>query len=217
MPQEVFTKETLLATDDEIFDISLLDTALLTGEFSSQTAYIRDPYYYVYRGEFSKHKEKLPGVYKDGDKFIVVEPTTEEEKKTYTYADKVSDISSDKIIETINKKEVVFIDIPESSKAFLPPITKDDDILKRLIKTALIKKGIDIDSYRSRFIDKNALFNFKQVIKGTNRLSMLLFDRGCEALNLRYTIIIEEADPNNIIGETLSDPITASSDDTFDI
>ena len=65
------------------------------------------------------------------------------------------------------------------------------NFLKYVIKKAIIDKGIDIDRFKYRFVDKNALFNFKQVLKGDNRLSMLLFDRGVEAFNLKYTIVHE--------------------------
>ena len=101
-------------------------------------------------------------------------------------------------------------------KSFCPQITETDDILKRLMKQLIIEKGIDLDRFKYRFLDKNALFNFKQVIKGDNRLSMLLFDRGIEAFNLKYTIIVEEA-PGDTIGMTLKEPLIFSSDDTYSL
>ena len=114
----------------------------------------------------------------------------------------------------INNKEVEVFIMPESSKAFCPEITDADDILKRLMKRAIIEKGIDLDRFKARFVDKNALFNFKQVLKGDNRLSMLLFDRGVEAFNLKYTIILSEAEENNHIGARLTEPIIMTSEDT---
>lgn len=64
---------------------------------------------------------------------------------------------------------------------------------------------------------KNALFNFKQVIRGENKLSILIFDRGMEALNLKYKIIIEEKDDINVVGTKLTEPIVVSSEDTYDL
>ena len=84
------------------------------------------------------------------------------------------------------------------------------------MKQAIINKGIDIDRFKYRFVDKNALFNFKQVLKGDNRLSMLLFDRGAEAFNLKYTIVLEE-DLGDPIGIPLSEPIVVSSNDTHEL
>jgi hypothetical protein len=81
----------------------------------------------------------------------------------------------------------------------------------------LKSKDIDIDAYKARFADKNALFNFKQVIKGDGKLSMLLFERGCNALNLKYTITLEEIDPRGSVGTPLVNPVKISSEDSYNV
>jgi hypothetical protein len=124
---------------------------------------------------------------------------------------------TDEIIIVANSKKDILIAVPESAKIFMPSLTIKDDILKRLAKQALIHKNVDLDHIKDRFIDKNALFNFKQVIKGDNKLSILIFDRGMDALNLKYSIILEEKDSTQAIGDPLTNPILASSEDTFDI
>ena len=82
---------------------------------------------------------------------------------------------------------------------------------------ALIQKNVDLDRHKDRFKDNNALFNFKQVIRGDNKLSILIFDRGMEALNLKYTILIEEKDDVNYVGTKLTKPLSVSSEDTYEI
>lgn len=216
----VYTKDSLLVTDDEIFGIKLFDEDLKA--FEKGIAYLYRDYYYIYRGKREKDSiEDLypePGIYIDpkDESVYLIDPYTPDDKKKYSMDGKISTIDPQKIIDAVNNKEEILIAIPESSKIFLPTLNNSDDILKRLVKQALIKKGIDIDQYKHRFVDKNALFNFKQVIKGDNKLSMLLFDRGCEALNLKYTIIIEEQDPNNYIGAPLEEKIISGSDDTYE-
>ena len=49
----------------------------------------------------------------------------------------------------------------------------------------------------------------------TSQLSWLLFERGCEAFNLRYAITITDADPEHVVGDPLKEPLVVSSDDTF--
>lgn len=190
-------------------------------EFDPMIAYLDGDYYYLYRGKLpvavsGDHLE--PGIYfdKQSDKYVLAVPSTEEEKKRYTYNDKICSTTASDIIDKINKKEVQVFVMPDSSKSFCPEISENDDILKRLMKKAIIDKGIDIDRFKYRFVDKNALFNFKQVLKGDNRLSMLLFDRGVEAFNLKYTIVLEEntGDP---IGIPLDKPIVVSSNDTHEL
>ena len=216
----VYSKDSLLVTDDEIFSIRLYDEDLT--EFEKGVAYLKDMYYYIYRGEMEKDcKDDLypaPGIYKDpkDNSTYRIDPYTPDDKKKYSMDGKISSLDSEKIIEMVNSREEILITIPESTKS-IPIINKNDDILKRLIKEALIEKGIDLDNYKNRFVNKNSLFNFYSNIRGQNRLSMLLFDRGVEALNLKYTIIIEDKDPNNTIGPALKEPLVASSEDTHDI
>jgi len=214
----VYSKDSLLVTDDEIFQIDLYDED--TKSFNKGVAYLKGDYYYVYRGEKPKNSQFLkPGIYKDPEsgEYYRIEPTTDEEKERYNVKGKVATLNPEEIINVVNSKNDIIVAVPESSKIFMPSLSNNDDILKRLAKKALILKGVDLDKFKDRFSDKNALFNFKQVIKGDNRLSILIFDRGMDALNLKYTIMVEEKDPNNIIGTPLKEPIVACSEDTFEI
>lgn len=210
--------EYLITTGTSVYDLALYHESIT--EFDPQTAYIKGDYFYTYKGILDPIvANNKPGIYIDpkNKRYVLIEVETDEEKELYRFETHVQPYKPEQIIDMLNRGEVSLAPIPESSKVFLPPITENDDILKRLIKQALKEKGVDIDSYKARFVDKNALFNFKQVLKGDTRLSMLLFDRGLDALNLRSTIILEEIDPAHPIGRALEEPIIASSDDTYDI
>lgn len=188
-------------------------------EWDPIVAYLDGDYYYLFKGKVPENgKIEEPGIYIDRqtNKPLLAVPSTDDEKKKYSYNDKICSTSANEIIDKINRKEVEVFIMPESSKAFCPEITEDDDILKRLMKKIIIDKGIDIDRFKTRFVDKNALFNFKQVLKGNNRLSMLLFDRGIEAFNLKYTIIVSEG-PGSPISIPLAEPLIVSSEDTHEL
>lgn len=188
-------------------------------EWDPMVAYLDGDYYYLFKGKVPENgKIEEPGIYIDRqtNEPLLAVPSTDEEKKKYSYNDKICSTSANEIIDKINRKEVEVFIMPESSKAFCPEITEDDDILKRLMKKIIIDKGIDIDRFKTRFVDKNALFNFKQVLKGNNRLSMLLFDRGIEAFNLKYTIIVSEG-PGSPISIPLVEPLIVSSEDTHEL
>lgn len=219
---KIYNDSSLLITEDAILSIKLFNEN--TTSFERGIAYLHDDFYLLYRGEYTEKEYNLlyniePGIYRisDTNKNIVILPESDEDMEKYTYEDKISSIETEDIIHAINTKEKILINVPESSKLFIPVLSNEDDILKRLIKKALIEKGIDIDQYRHRFENKNELFNFKQVVRNKNKLSILLFDRGCEALNLKYTVIIEEADPNDAIGNRLETPIVATSDEEYDL
>ena len=188
-------------------------------EWDPMVAYLDGDYYYLFKGKVPENGNiEEPGIYIDRqtNEPLLAVPSTDEEKKKYSYNDKICSTSANEIIDKINRKEVEVFIMPESSKVYCPEITEDDDILKRLMKKIIIDKGIDIDRFKTRFVDKNALFNFKQVLKGTNRLSMLLFDRGIEAFNLKYTIIVTEG-PGSPIAAPLAEPLIVSSEDTHEL
>ena len=143
-------------------------------------------------------------------------PVTDEEKEEYKVADKITTLDANQIRDAILTKKVKIFNVPDVVHSSIPPETVSDDILKRLLKRAFIAKGIDIDQCKSRFVSKNMLFNFKSVMRNTDtKLSMLLFDRGVEALNLKYVIILDEAGGGQI-GRSLQEPLVISSDDVFD-
>ena len=188
-------------------------------ELDPTIAYLDGGFYYFYRGKLSDLKgfdKHLPGIYYDDDNctYVICHPETPEEMAEYSYSDKITRQDADEIRNAVFNHEVVIFNTPDSAHSSIPPETLDDDILKKLIKRAIIKKGVDLDQYKVRFASKNMLFNTKQVLRGPNRLSMLLFDRCAEALNLKYTIIIEEAG-GETIGHPLNDTLIISSQDVF--
>ena len=189
-------------------------------QFDPLIAYLDGDYYYFYRGKLSELRgfdKIVPGIYYDDEQctYVVAHPETPEEIEEYRYADKITRQDADEIRNAVMNHEVVIFNTPDAAHSTIPPESLDDDILKKLIKRAISKKGVDLDQYRVRFASKNMLFNTKQVLRGPNRLSMLLFDRCTEALNLKYTIILEEAG-GETIGHPLDDELIISSQDVFD-
>lgn len=212
--------DNILLDDGEMMrHIRLYDPSLR--EFDPMVAYLYGDYYYIYRGTIQSKEPSPdePGIYMNEatGKPILFEPSTDEEKEKYSYGEKIMSSTVKDLVNQINNRQVQVFILPEATKSFCPELSPNDDMLKRIMKQAIISKAIDLERYKHRFIDKNALFNFKQVLKGDSRLSMLLFDRGVEAFNLKYTIIVEEADGGETIGARLEEPIVMHSDDTFDI
>ena len=189
-------------------------------QLDSSIAYLDGDYYYFYRGRLSDLKgfdRIIPGIYYDDGRcaYVIAHPETPDEIEQYRYADKITRQDADEIRNAVMNHEVVIFNTPDAAHSAIPPETLDDDILKKLIKRAITRKGVDLDQYRVRFASKNMLFNTKQVLRGPNRLSMLLFDRCAEALNLKYTIILEEAG-GETIGHPLDEDLIISSQDVFD-
>ncbi len=167
-------------------------------------AYIKGDSYFPYRGKYFKDA-LLPGIYvtKHGDPRFVY-PITPEQIEEYKTDGRIVSLDLDNMVNVLSKPDSITYGYPSSNKHFIPDISNDDDILKRALKIALKAKCVDIDSCKDNFTDRNALFNFKSVMKGDGRLSILLFDRGCEALGLEYYVVLKEKDPKHPIGTSLT-------------
>lgn len=220
-----YSPDSKIVTDDDIYNIDLMPlnvSNVKNNFFKDDIAYISDNMYYLYRGEAdSSNVEKLkPGIYKEKNekekpKYFVIEPSTEAEREEFDATEKISKIHLRSLIDSANKNEDILIAIPESTKIFQPQITENDDILKVIAKKALQLKNVDLDRYKDRFSNKNELFNFKQVLRSDNKVSMKIFMRGMEALNLVFTIIVTEKSANNVVGDPLKEPIKTSSEETY--
>ena len=218
------SKNSVVVTDTHIYEIELFtgDFDDFEEELRDDVAYINGDYFYIYRGKLKKdfRGELKPGIYKnynDEPKYIIVDPRTDQEKEEFDIREHVVMLNPKSIVDIANAKEEILVAIPESTKIFQPILSSTDDILKRITKLALIEKNVVLDRYKDKFSDKNCLFNFKQVLKGNNKVSILIFNRGCDALNLKYTITIEEKDDVNYVGTKLEKPIVVSSEDTYEI
>lgn len=221
----VYNESSVIVTDDSIYQIDLLpDDLNSVDEFKDDVAYLHGEYFYLYQGVCDLSLDtmaKKPGIYKSindpDNKWIIIEPSTDEEKKEYNAFEKMVSLMPESIIDKATKDELL-IGVPEKVKKFQPEITINDDILKRAVKHALKKKNVDIDACKDNFVNKNELFNFKQLIRGDAPMSLKIFSRGMEAMNLEYIVLIKEKDSSNrIVGNKLEEPIKVSSEETYDL
>lgn len=214
--KNIYSTDSVLVLDDAVYY-----TALYTGEgpFDKDHAYLDGAYFYLYRGKKSKDDMVKPGIYTDADtgETIQVVPITDDEKQFYTVDDgKIGTYDPELAAKIINEHDDLFIPISETSKVFNPEITVKDDILKRILKMVFARKDVDIDQYKDRFPDKNALFNFKQIMKGDGAVSMKIFQRICDVIGVQFDVRIREKDDGKPIGKPLVEDVIASSEDVFD-
>lgn len=201
--------------------IKILDPT--SEEYDTKTAYLYDGFFYRYMGPQLKDLVTEPGIYwdKKSQKYylVPVDPTDEDQVRTYKAdSDHIAKLNPILMAADLAKNEenIYAKQKAVTGKTFIPEVQENDKLLKRILKIAIQKKGIDIDQCQNQFPDKNARFNFKSVMRSdTSQLSWLLFERGCEAFNLRYAITITDADPEHVVGDPLKEPLVVSSDDTF--
>ena len=191
-------------------------------DFDKHHAYLHDGYIYLFRGPQTKELAFEPGIYydADNDRYFIREcdPNSarhnEEYRATPDHILLLNPLSVKQLLHD-NEEKIYARQRATSHRFFVPSVSVMDDILKRLSKMFLIAKNVDLDQCRANFVDKNSLFNYKQLLKGDNRLSMMLFQRGIDALRLRYYIVVEEVDPEHPVGDALKQPIVVCSDDTY--
>jgi len=219
-PINVYYKSSYIPLGEALYGVTLFPDNITTIKYSElkDIAYISNDTFYVLRGPLPKDDNSYlePGIYENSNGFPEIrEPITDDEKEKYSVSKNIIDTSKENIIEVLKNNDKIFVTVTEGGNIFKPEIKKTDDILKRAIKKVLNEKNLDIDLYKNRFSDKNAFLNFKQVIKSDSRLSILLFERGCDVLNMKYTLIIEEKSEDDNVGNRLSEPIVVSSEDEY--
>jgi hypothetical protein len=223
-----YSASSVIITNDAVYQISLLPENLEDEDYDEEggVAYLGEEYFYIFRGlgNPANMENKKPGIYKNNiegeeankfPKYFRVDPETEEEKHDYRIDNHIFSLNVQSVIDTANNKEDLLIAIPESTKIFQPQITENDDILKLIAKKVLLAKNVDLDRYKDRFTNKNELFNFKQVLRGSNKLSMKIFNRGMEAMNLEYLIVVREKSDTDVVGDPLTNPVAVSSEETY--
>lgn len=205
----------VLVLRDGVYYVDLLN--LERTDFSKDYAYLDGDYFYLFRGTKPLADMDKPGVYIDAisGKAVKVDPVTDEEKEFYSSDGKVVTHDPSEAAKFINENEDIFIPVAESTRLFNPEILITDDILKRMLKLLFIEKEIDIDNYKDRFPDKNALFNFKQVMKNPDsRVTMKIFERACDVVGVEYVITVREK--QNTIGKKMGHDLSVSSEDTYE-
>lgn len=192
--------ETLLANGKEI----LPDTCVQIGE-------------YVY--PVATNPKTTGGVWISGTNAITMwnPPSTEEEKKEYS-ADKIVDLSSDKVkdlkgnIEAMDKIKSMELNRLSTIKSVLQlQIQEDDTTELAAIKEAINAKQIDADSYKSKFPSDSDFNNDMRALKSPTNYNISFFKakRIMNAFDAdMYLTIKDKPDAVNPIGKEITVKLT---------
>ena len=83
---------------------------------------------------------------------------------------------------------------------FVPIDKESDDFLKKIIKTAIKEKGIDISRLKYKMDEKYILPNMKAALQNDTKMSVAYFTIWCELLGLSFSVQVtdngtDEQDP----------------------
>ena len=168
------------------------------------TCCIRDGVVYIYGGK-QKDIAKPGKFYKTDDDFLFVAPVCPDEQaatKVFNSTASKAELTDPKKLKVVDESRTDMTDL----KVFAPPIEDTDDVLKKIIKTALIQMQFDPRSVKHLFNKDYGISNLKASITKKAPLSKKYFDRWVEVLGLRVTIRVEDnGDSNKPV--TLDEPI----------
>lgn len=162
-------------------------------DFTIDKGYINDDnYIYIYS---DKILTNFPTFYKkDGE--LIFNKLSDDLMENFTI-DKLYDLSMEAINNGTDGTGVLYDDnlindMNSSTKLFVPIINENDDPLKKIIKTVIIEKGIDIARLKHRMTKNYGLTNLKTPLIKPTKMSIVNFMLWCELLGINFEIIIKD-------------------------
>lgn len=201
-----------ITDEDRVISNGELDAQLKEGK-----GYVINGIVYVYYGI----KEKEPGINtkpeckfvllgnKEDTANIVTSDSLSEEVMQKSKYSNSSKVDLEYIGKTTDPDEVLYdeeiiYNMNAATAKFIPIINEDDDFLKKIIKSIIIAKNVDINRYKSKMGTKYWLTNLKSALIGKTKMSVLNFAIWIELLGVDFDIIIRD---NGTDGDTLRNPL----------
>lgn len=107
----------------------------------------------------------------------------------------LEDLSTEKIVNSSSEEDVLYDeaaihDMNSSNGLFIPTVESKDDFLKKIIKSVIINKEIDVKRLQHRFPEKHGLPNLISALKGKTKMSTTNFLMWAELLGFNFNISI---------------------------
>lgn len=156
-------------------------------------AYLKNGILYPYLGEFISKFTREPGVYHIGKKkdkiYHFIQPFFIRKNSGYSEKD-IRVTNTKNILDIIEHEGLIDIDsdviLSEKGKLFVPRISSDDNFLSRVIKTAIVKKKIDLNDYKNRFKSEYELNNYRRALLQNGNMSVDKFLKWCDVLDISF-------------------------------
>ena len=116
------------------------------------------------------------------------------------------DMSLVNIVETTDPNEELFDeeeinDMNAAAAFFIPPINKDDDFLKKIVKATIIKKGIDINRLKSKTDEKYMIPNMRSALTNNTKMSVKYFIIWMKLLGCEIELAVKNSDDKYLIAK----------------
>ena len=201
----------VIIIDDEYYDVEVF---IKGKKLTKGTAYIKGDYVYIYRGK-KKKDSFLPGIYKENDKYVFIEPSGKE-KQIYD-VDNINELSRDSIFDIIESHREEFIQpedietINNNSEIYTATIRENDDFLKYMVKELINRKHINLRNYKGRFNNEYALNNMKSGLNKSTKMTVPNFTKWMEVLGANWELRVWDNGTDTV--NPLEEEIVISSED----
>lgn len=174
-------------------------------------AYVKNNFIYPYMGEYISKFSREPGIYYVGKKkdkiHHFIKPFFLRKGSGYLMQD-IKPTNIKNILDIIEHEGLIDIDsdiiLSEKGKLFAPRISDDDNFLSKVIKTAIVKKKIDLNDYKNRFKSEYELNNYRRALLQNGNMSVDKFLKWCDVLDISFEIKYFDRDnsiqPMNFVG-----------------
>ena len=205
--KDIRDHRSIISVDGEIIEILDAQKDGLVKGFGYINA--DDNMVYIYAGKIKKNLDVKPGcVYKDkGGELKFIKHTEEIHDKfklenvvRFSRDDLLNGINNDEDFKSIDPRV-----LEQSDNYFAPIIKEEDDILKRIIKRALLEKKINPRDMREKFKNDYDVTNMKSALTKSAPLSIKYFIKWVEVLDLSVKIVtaLENCDGDSLLFEEL--------------
>lgn len=177
----------------------------LTGLYIDGKGYIgEDETVWIYSQNKPKNADQYPYFWINKDDKVEYSNPEKSVKDSFNCKN-IVDMSLVNIIETTKEHEVLFDekvlnDINSSSSNYIPIIKDSDDFLKKIVKTIIATKKIDLNRLKSKTTEKYVLPNMRSALDNDTKMSVNYFNIWMELLGCDFYINIadngtDEIDP----------------------
>jgi hypothetical protein len=151
---------------------------------------------WIYCGEGKpKNSNEYPFFWLEDEKMVFSDPP--KLVRDIFVAKNLEDITTKVIIKKTEAGKKLFDDqeiedMNAASSFFIPTIFDYDDFLKKIVKTVIIQKGIDINRLKVKTGEKYVLNNMISALKNRTKMSVIYFSHWMELLGCDFDITVKD-------------------------
>ena len=116
----------------------------------------------------------------------------------------ISDIIANSDKDQVLYDAAALNDINAAVEKFVPVTNEDDDFLKKLIKTLIINKGINIKMFQHKLEHRYVLTNMRSALVKDTKMTVFNFMTWCELLMAKFSVSVLFAIGNDSVDLTYS-------------